>query len=61
MLLDQFIIPLDPINKSVPVAMKNLSADLSQFERRYKIKEKLSSKIAVPTLKITLFFVSHIL
>jgi hypothetical protein len=61
MLLDQSIIPLDPINKLVPVAMKNLSVNLSQFERQNKIKEKLSSKIAVPTLKITLFFVSHIL
>jgi hypothetical protein len=61
MLLDQSIIPLDPINKLVSIAMKNLSVNLSQFERQYKIKEKLSSKIAVPTLKITLFFVSHIL
>lgn len=34
LVLDQSIIPSGPIIKVVSVAMKNLSADLSQFERR---------------------------
>jgi hypothetical protein len=41
--------------------MENLSVNLSEFERQYKIKKKLFLKIRVPWLKTTFIYYNNIM